>query len=49
MGPLRIDDIVTAHAVVRTVTSFVQSAEPEIRQYHLPFYCFDFEQIDPKT
>lgn len=38
MGPLGIDRVGTAQAVARTLTNFLQSAQPEIEFNHLPRY-----------
>jgi F-box protein, helicase, 18 len=42
MGPLNIGEVLTAHAVIGTVTRFLQSHHPEIGKYHLPFFSTGF-------
>jgi F-box protein, helicase, 18 len=42
MGPLNIGEVLTAHAVVGTVTRYLQSHHPEIGKYHLPFFASGF-------
>jgi hypothetical protein len=43
MGPLGIRDVGTAHAIVRTVTNYMQSAQLDIEYDHLPRYSRSFE------
>ena len=42
MAPLNIGEVLTAQAVVGTVTRYLQSHHPEIGKYHLPFFATGF-------